>query len=189
MASMGDIERALDTANEAGAQNIALLHCAINYPPRFEDLNLRAISTMQSAFGLPVGWSDHSMGHTADVVAVTLGACIVEKHYTLSRDQDGPDHPFALEPHELADMVTAIREAEAALGTTVKRVTEAEAEMFRLGRRSLVAAHDLPAGHSNRSQVKRPGTGIAVHDLDALIGRSPRQPIEEDEILTWDLFE
>lgn len=191
MASMGDIERALDTANEAGAQDIALLHCAISYPPRFEDLNLRAISTMQSAFGLPVGWSDHSMGHTADVVAVTLGACIVEKHYTLSRDQDGPDHPFALEPKELADMVTAIREAEAALGTTVKRVTEAEAEMFRLGRRSLVAAHDLPAGvpvTRAAIAVKRPGTGIAVHELDALIGRSPRQPIEADEILTWDLF-
>ncbi len=108
------------------------------------------------------------------MVAVTLGACAVEKHYTLSRDQDGPDHPFALEPDELAAMVRAIREAEDALGSSVKRVTEAEADMFRLGRRSLVAARDVPAGGELTREdlaVKRPGFGIPVDALDQVVGR------------------
>jgi pseudaminic acid synthase len=191
MASLADIERALDAANGAGATEVVLLHCAINYPPKFEDLNLRAIGTLASAFGVPIGWSDHTMGHTADVVAVALGARVVEKHYTLSRDQEGPDHPFALEPHELADMITAIRETEASLGTSVKRVTEAESEMFRLGRRSLVAGRDLKAGRPlDRADiaVKRPGYGIPVHEMNAVVGRSPKRDIEDDEILTWDLF-
>jgi len=191
MASLGDVERALDTANAAGCDQIALLHCAINYPPRFEDLNLRAIDTLRSAFQLPVGWSDHTMGHTADVAAVTLGACIVEKHYTLSRDQEGPDHAFALEPAELTAMVSAIREAEAALGSSVKRVTDAEAEMFRIGRRSLVAARDLPEGHvveRGDIAVKRPGYGIPVHELDVVVGRRTTTAVEADEILQWPML-
>lgn len=188
MASLGDIERALDTANAAGADQVAVLHCAINYPPRFEDLNLNAIGTLASAFGVPIGWSDHTMGHTADVVAVTLGACVVEKHYTLSREQEGPDHPFALEPDELTAMVTAIREAEAALGVSIKRVTEAESEMYALGRRSLVAARDIAAGSALTREdiaVKRPGTGVPVHELDQVVGRRAAREIGADEILNW----
>jgi sialic acid synthase SpsE len=191
MASLGDIERALDTANEAGATEVLLLHCAINYPPRFEDLNLRTIPMLAAAFGVPVGWSDHSMGHTADVAAVALGACAVEKHYTLSRDHSGPDHAFALEPAELAAMVRAIRETEAAMGSSVKRVTDAEAEMFRLGRRSLVAARDVPNGRTIEEAdiaVKRPGYGIPVHDLETVIGRRAAHDILADDILGWDDF-
>jgi len=189
MASLGDIERALDVANDAGANDILLMHCAINYPPRFEDLNLRAIDTLRTAFGLPVGWSDHTPGHTADVVAVALGACCIEKHFTLSRDQPGPDHAFALEPDELRAMVAAVRETEAALGSTVKRATTAEAEMYRLGRRSLVAARAIEPGQAlERSDiaVKRPGYGIPVRDLDQLIGRRAGRRIEADEVLEWD---
>jgi pseudaminic acid synthase len=189
MASMGDIERALDVANGAGAEEIVLLHCAINYPPRFEDLNLRAIETLRSAFGLPVGWSDHTLGHSADVAAVALGACCVEKHFTLSRDQPGPDHPFALEPEELQAMVGAIRETEEALGSSVKRATAAEAEMYRLGRRSLVAARDIDPGHQlERADiaVKRPGFGIPVHDIDKVVGQRAGRRIEADEVLTWE---
>jgi sialic acid synthase SpsE len=189
MASLGDIEQALDAAVEAGARDIAVMHCAINYPPAFEDLNLRAIPTLSAAFAIPVGWSDHTPGHTADVVAVELGARIIEKHFTLSRSQKGPDHPFAVEPKELAAMVTAIRETEAALGSSVKRMTAAETEMYRLGRRSLVAAHDLPADHEMSSEdvlVKRPGYGIPVDQLSALMGRRTTQAHGEDEILTWE---
>lgn len=188
MASLSDIERALDTANAAGAEQVMVMHCAINYPPKFEDLNLRAIQTMRSAFDIPVGWSDHTMGHTADVVAVTLGACVVEKHFTLDRGMEGPDHPFAVEPDELAAMVTAIREAEASLGSTVKRVTEAEAEMYRLGRRSLVAAQDISKGHTITREdiaVKRPGFGIPVHEMDILIGRRAARDLEADDVLEW----
>ena len=189
MASLGDIERALDTAIVAGARDLLVMHCAVNYPPRFEDLNLRAIPTLQSAFRIPIGWSDHTPGHTADVVAVALGACAVEKHFTLSRNQEGPDHPFALEPDELAAMVTAIREAEASLGSSVKRVTEAEAEMFRLGRRSIVASHDVVAGAALTREdlaIKRPGFGIPVHDIDQVVGRHTARALEQDEVLRWD---
>jgi sialic acid synthase SpsE len=189
MASLGDIERALDTANAAGARDILLMHCAINYPPRFDDLNLRALETMARAFRLPVGWSDHTMGHTADVVAVALGACAIEKHFTLDRNQPGPDHPFAVEPHELAGMVTAIRETEAALGSTVKRVTDSEAEMFRLGRRSLVAARDIAAGQPLVREdiaIKRPGSGIPVDALGQVIGRRVAHNVAADDILSWE---
>jgi len=189
MASLGDIERALDTANAAGGQDVLLMHCAINYPPRFDDLNLRAISTLAASFRVPIGWSDHTMGHTADVVAVTLGACAVEKHFTLSRDQPGPDHPFALEPDELRDMVRAIRDTEVALGSSVKRVTDAEAEMYRLGRRSLVAARSIPAGGEltrDDLAVKRPGFGIPVHAIDEVVGRHAAHDLDFDQVLTWD---
>src|SRR5580700_7035038 len=184
MASLGDIERALDTAVAAGARDLLVMHCAVNYPPRFEDLNLRAIPTLQAAFRIPIGWSDHTPGHTADVVAVALGACAVEKHFTLSRDQTGPDHPFALEPGELRGMVTAIREAEDALGSSVKRVTDAEADLFRLGRRSLVAARDVPAGGvlaRDDLAVKRPGFGIPVDALEQVVGRHVAHDVVSDQ--------
>jgi sialic acid synthase SpsE len=189
MASLGDIERALDTAAAAGARELLVMHCAVNYPPRFEDLNLRAITTLRDAFQIPIGWSDHTPGHTADVVAVTLGACAVEKHFTLSRDQTGPDHPFALEPSELAAMVTAIRETEEALGSSVKRVTDAEANLFRLGRRSIVAARDVSAGGELRREdlaIKRPGFGIPVDALDQVVGRHVAKDVVADHVLEWD---
>jgi sialic acid synthase SpsE len=189
MASLGDIERALDAAAAAGAHDLMVMHCAVNYPPRFADLNLRAITTMRSAFGIPVGWSDHTPGHTADVVAVTLGACAIEKHFTLSRDQPGPDHPFALEPSELAAMVGAIRETEEALGSSVKRVTDAEADLFRLGRRSIVAARDVPAGGELTLAdlaIKRPGFGIPVDALDQVVGRHVVRDVVGDQVLQWE---
>ena len=189
MASLGDIERALDTATAVGARDLMVMHCAVNYPPRFDDLNLRAIPTLRAAFQIPIGWSDHTRGHTADVVAVALGACAVEKHFTLSRNQEGPDHPFALEPDELKDMVQAIRETEASLGSSVKRVTKAEAEMFRLGRRSIVVSRNVAAGAAlTRADlaIKRPGFGIPVHDLDQVVGRHVTRSLEEDEVLQWD---
>lgn len=189
MASLGDIEMALDVANAAGATEIALLHCAINYPPRFEDLNLNAIRTLASAFGLPVGWSDHTLGHTADVVAVALGAVMVEKHFTLSREMTGPDHPFALEPYELRAMVGAIREAEASTGSSIKRVTDAEQEMYRLGRRSLTAARPIAAGSVISREdlaVKRPGFGIPVAEMEHVVGRRTATDVADDEVLTWD---
>jgi pseudaminic acid synthase len=189
MASLGDIERALDTAAAAGAHDLMVMHCAVNYPPRFADLNLRAITTLRNAFQVPVGWSDHTPGHTADVVAVTLGACAVEKHFTLSRDQEGPDHPFALEPGELAAMVVAIRETEDALGSSVKRVTDAEADLYRLARRSIVAARDVPAGGEltrDDLAIKRPGFGIPVDALDQVIGRHVARAVVSDQVLDWD---
>jgi pseudaminic acid synthase len=191
MASLGDIERALDTANAAGCDQIALFHCASSYPAPFDILNLRAIQTLAQAYGIPVGYSDHSAGHTADVVSVALGACLIEKHYTLDRTMDGPDHNFALEPDELTAMVTAVREAETSLGSPVKRVTDEEMDLYRLARRSLVAATDITAGTTVTREhiaVKRPGYGIPVYELEAVLGRTATLDLEADEILQWDMF-
>lgn len=189
MASLGEIERALDAAADAGAEELLVMHCAVNYPPRFEDLNLRAIETLRNAFQIPVGWSDHTLGHTADVVAATLGACAIEKHYTLGRHREGPDHSFALEPDELGEMVTSIRQAEASLGSPVKRMTAAEEELARKARRGLVLSRAMNAGEpisADDLAVKRPGYGIEPFQIQAVIGQRAVRDLPEDHILTWD---
>jgi sialic acid synthase SpsE len=152
MASLEDIEVAMAAVKSGGKSEVALLHCAIAYPPEFENINLRAMDTMKQAFQVPVGFSDHTMGHITDVAAVARGACIIEKHFTLSRRQEGPDHPFSLEPHELKEMITAIRQTEKILGSPIKKHTEAEQELYRIARRSLVAARDIAPGtrHNRR---------------------------------------
>lgn len=191
MADLTDIETALDVIYKIGNRQVALLHCAINYPPKYEDINLRNMDTMRRAFDVPVGFSDHTLGHTIDVAAVTLGACIIEKHFTPDRKLPGPDHPFALEPDELKAMVTAIRQTELSLGSAIKKRTAAEEELYRLARRSLVAACDIPKGKKvTRAmlEVKRPGFGIPTKQMDLLIGRTARINIEEDDILTWEMF-
>lgn len=191
MASLEDIEVALAAIKTAGNSEVALLHCAIAYPPKFEDINLRAMDTVRQAFGLPTGFSDHTMGHVTDVAAVARGACIIEKHFTLSRQQEGPDHPFSLEPDELKAMVEAIRQTEKLLGSPVKQHTEAENELYRIARRSLVAAVDISAGTVITEEmlaVKRPGFGIPVRHMDIVIGRTARCNIEEDDILTWEMI-
>jgi len=191
MADLSDIETALDVIYKTGNRNVILLHCAINYPPKFEDLNLRAIQTMKQAFQLPVGFSDHTMGITADIAAVALGACAIEKHYTTSRKLDGPDHSFAVEPEELKAMVRGIREAEKALGSPVKKRTQAEEEMYKLGRRSLVAAKRINRGsviQPDMIDVKRPGFGIPTKLMDVVVGKKAKVDIDEDEILTWEMI-
>lgn len=191
MANLADIEDAIRTWREADGSELALLHCAIAYPAQPENLNLRAMDTLRQAFQVPVGFSDHTMGHDCTIVAVARGACIIEKHFTLSRSQKGPDHPFALEPHELAAMIKAIRAAEAALGSPIKGPTPAEAELYRLARRSLVAARPIPRGTQITEEmlsVKRPGFGIPAKFIDIVVGRKAQRDIEEDEIITWEML-
>ena len=190
MADLSDIETALKVINQHEKSNVILLHCAINYPAKFEDLNLRAMETMRQAFQLPVGFSDHTLGATADVAAVALGACVIEKHFTLNRKLPGPDHPFALEPDELRAMVSAIRDTERALGSSIKKHTEAEKELYRLARRSLVAACKIPNGTKITREmiaVKRPGYGIPTKMMTQLIGRTSKVDIDEEDILTWEM--
>ncbi len=191
MADLSDIETALDVIYKTGNRQVVLLHCAINYPPKFSDLNLRAMETMRMAFQLPVGFSDHSSGISADIAAVALGACAIEKHYTTSRKLQGPDHSFAIEPDELRAMVKGIRETEQALGSPIKQHTKAEEEMYRLGRRSLVAAKKIQRGTAitqDMIDVKRPGFGIQTKSMEAVIGRIAKVDIEEDDILTWSML-
>jgi len=190
MASLGDVELALETIWSAGGREVLLFHCAIAYPPRFEDVNLRAIRTLSQAFGTPVGWSDHTTGWNCDVAAVALGACAIEKHYTVDKTLPGPDHHYALAPDELAAMVRAIRETEKALGSNVKGRTEAESVMYNLARRSLVAARRIERGRTITEDdltVKRPGHGIHPQFASVVVGRPAARDIEADEVITWDM--
>ena len=190
MADLGDIEEALEAVYSTGNTSAGLFHCTIGYPPPMAAINLRAMRTMARAFGVPVGFSDHTLGITIPAAATALGACMIEKHFTLDRSLPGPDHPFALEPDELAAMVSAIRDTEAAMGSGVKRHDPTEQEMYDLARRSIVAACSIPAGTvitADMLAVKRPGTGIAPKFLDTVIGRTARTDIPEDEIITWEM--
>lgn len=191
MADLSDIETALEVIYKNNNKKVILLHCAINYPPKYEDINLRAMDTMRQAFQLPVGFSDHTLGITSDIAAVARGACVIEKHYTIDRTLPGPDHPFALEPDELKSMVQAIRDTEDALGSPIKKHTEAEEEMYKLARRSIVASCNIPKGTMITREmidVKRPGYGIHPKMMDVVIGRPAKVNIEEDDIITWEMI-
>lgn len=192
MATMGEIEEALTTAEAAGNRDVCLLQCASLYPAPPHVMNLRSMATMRDAFGVPVGLSDHTLGTHIAPAAVALGASLVEKHFTLDRTSSGPDHAFAVEPGELAEMVRHIRDTEAALGDGRKRgpSDEEAVEMYRKARRSVVAATTIPAGTPITPEmltVKRPGTGIAPRHLELVVGRRALVDIEPDDILTWDM--
>jgi sialic acid synthase SpsE len=192
MSTYDEIEDALGAVRDAGNRQVALLRCASVYPAPAEIMNLRAMETMREAFGVPVGLSDHTTGISVASAAAALGAELIEKHFTLSREMKGPDHPFALEPDELRAMVVAIREVEAALGNgRIEGPSAAEAkEMYRLARRSVVAAVDIPAATTITREMlttKRPGYGVKPKDIDLLVGRVPRVDIEADDVITWDM--
>jgi len=193
MSTMGEIEDALAALEPAAPSGICLLQCASMYPAPPSIMNLRAMETMERAFGVPVGLSDHTHGTHIASAAVAMGASLIEKHFTLDRSMPGPDHPFAIEPDELTRMVQHIRDVEAALGDGHKRGPSAEesAEMYAKARRSLVAACDIPKGTRLTPEmltVKRPGYGIAPKLLDTVIGRPVAVDIEADEIIVWDML-
>lgn len=193
MANLSDIEIALETILEAGGRldRVALLHGAIGYPPPFEALNLKAIQTLKAAFNLPVGFTDHTLGYESAVAAVALGACIIEKHFTLSKAQQGPDHPFALEPHELKQFIKTIRNIESALGDGIKKHSVFEQELYKLARRSIVAKCFIKKDTiitPDMLEIKRPGYGIHPKFLEIIVGRKANRDIEEDEIITWDMI-
>ena len=145
--------------------------------------------TLKSAFGLPVGYSDHTPGIDIAIAAVALGAEVIEKHLTLDRSLPGPDHAASLEPSELQQMVVAIRHVEAALGTGIKAPAPCELPNISVARKSVVAARSLPAGHQLRTgdlDIKRPGNGLAPKLLPELIGRTLRAGLAKDEIISWD---
>jgi sialic acid synthase SpsE len=193
MASLGEIEEALRAAEHEGATRVGLMQCTSVYPAPAERANLRAMGTMQTAFGVPVGLSDHTTGIAVAIAAAAMGAAFVEKHFTLDRTMTGPDHPFAVEPDELRAMVAGIREAQAALGDGRKTgpSPEEREEMYPLGRRSLIAARDLPAGtplERDMLTTKRPGFGIAPKHLALVLGRPLKVDVEEDEVLLWEML-
>jgi len=191
MSSLGEVERAVEIILGAGGHDLALLHCVSNYPAPFEDANLRAIRTMRDAFGLPVGYSDHTPGIEIAVAAVALGACIVEKHFTLDRRLPGPDHQASLEPEDLKAMVAAVRNVEKGLGDGVKRPMPSEMNTRDVARKSLVAARPIRAGAvltEDMIAAKRPGTGISPAEMGYVIGRKIVRDIQEDELLSWEMI-
>jgi N,N'-diacetyllegionaminate synthase len=191
LADYEDIGDALAECRAVGNDDVVLLQCASLYPAPPDVMNLRAIGTLRRAFGTLVGLSDHSLGIHMAAAARALGACVIEKHYTVSRALRGPDHPFAVEPDELRSMVRHIREVEAALGDGHKLGPgPSEREMYEKARRSVVAAEAIPRGRRiERSMltIKRPGFGIRPKFIDLLVGRVAKIDIDEDTVVTWDM--
>jgi N-acetylneuraminate synthase len=190
MATLAEIDEAVRAARQAGAAQIALLKCTSAYPASPEEMNLRTIPHLAEAFGLPVGLSDHSLGIAVPVAAVALGACIVEKHLTVSRGLPGPDSAFSLEPHEFKAMVAAIREAEKAVGQVSYDVTAKEAAS-RAFRRSLFIVQHTNAGErftADNVRSIRPGHGLHTRYVDEVLGRRAAQDIERGTPLSWDLI-
>jgi N,N'-diacetyllegionaminate synthase len=189
MSTLGDVEEAVNVLRAAGASDLTLLHCVTEYPAPYDEVNLRAMQTLKSAFGLPVGYSDHTPGIEIAIAAVALGAEVIEKHFTLDRSLPGPDHAASLEPAELQQMVAAIRHVESALGTGVKYPAPCELANMSVARKSVVAACALAAGHqliASDLEIKRPGNGLAPKLLPALIGRTLRVGVSKDDVLSWD---
>lgn len=186
MAFLGEVETAVRTIEEAGNHKFALLQCVSNYPANPADINLRAMQTMWQAFNVPVGYSDHSLGIEVALAAVALGACIVEKHFTLNRNLPGPDHQSSAEPTELTALVRGIRIVEAALGNGRKQPAASEANTAAVARKSLHIREDLPSGHSLAFcdvLALRPGTGISPANLDKVIGRKLNKSMRSGTIL------
>jgi len=191
MGTLGEIEEAINTIKETGNDDIILLHCITNYPASFESLNLNVIKTLKEAFKLPVGYSDHSLGLYAPISAVSLGAIVIEKHFTLNKEMTGPDHKASLNPEELKEMVSAIRLIEKALGDGIKKPTPEEEKIKQVARRSLVANVYIPKGTLIKKEmivIKRPGTGIEPKYLNGLAGKKTKKDIKKDEVLKWDII-
>ena len=191
MANLAEVATAVSTIEGAGNRDVVLLQCVSNYPAEPANANLRAMHTMATAFDLPVGYSDHTPGTEVAFASVALGACVVEKHFTMDRRLPGPDHQASLEPDELAKMVQGIRTVESALGHGRKEPAASEANTADVARKSLVAARDIEAGTTLTEElvaVKRPGTGLPPAMRPYLIGRTVRANLPAGTLITLDML-
>lgn len=189
MANLGEIEDAVNAIKSVGNNEVILLHCNSLYPTPAEVVNLKAMETMEVAFNLPVGFSDHTLGVHISIAAVAADACVVEKHFTLDKTLPGPDHSFAIEPDELKEMVRCIREIDMAKGSGIKEKSELESEeMYLKARRSIHARVDIAKGTKITKEMlvtKRPGYGIKPKFIDLVEGREAKKDIKKDEWITW----
>ena len=186
MCEINEIQEAIDVLRENGTTQIKLLHCNTEYPTPFSDVNLNAMQTLKDKFGLEVGYSDHTSGIEVPIAAAALGAAVIEKHFTLDRKMEGPDHKASLEPDELAKMVASIRNIEKALGTGNKTPSPSEKKNISVARKSIVAARNIKAGEvftEENITVKRPGTGISPMKWNEVLGTKAVRNFDEDELI------
>lgn len=187
--TLAEVGLAIEALRRGGCPELVLLHCVSSYPAPTDQLNLRAMHTMKTAFGLPVGFSDHTQGVEGAIAAAALGAAAIEKHFTLDRNMEGPDHRASVEPQDLKRLVDGVRIANEALGDGVKRAVPCELPNLALIRKSLVANGDLKKGtRLTRAMIdmKRPAGGIAPGDLDKVLGLELGRDLQYDEPLTWE---
>ena len=192
MSDLAEVKTAVQTLRSGGLKFLALLHCVSNYPASASDCNLRAMGTMASALGVPVGYSDHTVGIEVSLAAVALGACILEKHLTLDRKLPGPDHLASSEPQELARLVHSVRHVEEALGHGRKEPAASEANTAAVARKSLVASKDISAGTvlaREHIAIKRPGTGLAPGSVQLVLGRRSKIEIPEGALLEMSMLD
>jgi N,N'-diacetyllegionaminate synthase len=191
MATLREVDAAVETFARSGNNRLVLLQCVSEYPADPAEANLRAMASMRSSFGFPVGFSDHTPGIAVAIAAASLGACVVEKHFTLDREMPGPDHRASLEPEELAEMVRGIRVVGSALGDGEKRPKAGEAATARAARKSLVAACDISSGTvlgSEHIAIKRPGTGIPPGKRELLLGRKTKVAVPAGTLFDWEML-
>ena len=191
MSDLEEVANAVEVLHAAGNSQLVLLHCVSNYPASPASVNLRAMKTLEERFSVPVGYSDHTEGTAIPLAAAAMGACVLEKHFTLNRTLPGPDHRASLEPPELADLVRGVRDVQAALGDGIKRPAEEERNTAAVARRSLVAAHDLRAGTvltEGMVVIRRPGTGLTPDHLHRILGRQLRRDVAAGSMFTLEML-
>ena len=189
MSELSEVADAVKVLKDNGATDITLLHCTTEYPAPYEDVNLKAMETMKVAFGLPVGYSDHTKGLEIPVAAVAMGACVIEKHFTLDRNMEGPDHKASIEPDELKSMVDQIRHVEVAIGNGEKKVSASELKNQDIARKSIIAKTAIKAGDvftEDNVTTKRPGSGINPMRWFDLLGKTAKHDYQEDYLIEKD---
>ena len=186
MAIMGEIEYALNILKENGSEDISVLHCNTEYPTPMKDVNLKAMNTIKEGFKVPIGYSDHTLGIEVPIAAVAMGATIIEKHFTLDKTMEGPDHRASLEPAELTAMVSAIRNIELALGDGLKKPSDSEKKNMNIARKSIVAKTPIKKGEmftEDNLDIKRPGDGVSPMFWDKMVGTRANKDFNQDELI------
>ena len=186
MCTIDEVHDAVNVLKSFGTTDITLLHCTTEYPAPYDSVNLKAMLTLQKEFGYKVGYSDHTNGIEIPVAAVAMGASVIEKHFTLDKTMEGPDHKASLEPEELRQMVLSIRNVEAAIGDGIKQPSEAEKKNIAIARKSIVAACDIKKGEEfteNNLTAKRPGNGISPMQWDKILGTKAIRDYMTDELI------
>lgn len=190
---MATLDEIKETYNFIGNKdNLVILHCITGYPTSFEEANLNFIKTLQNELDVPIGFSDHSPGIELPIAAVALGACVVEKHFTLDKTLEGPDHKASLNPEEFKAMVSAIRHVEVAMGDGIRKFSENEKDIKKVARKSIILNEDIEKGTILKKEmlsIKRPGTGIAPKYIEDLIGKIVNKDLKSSHVMQWDDLE